>query len=151
MIARVVVRLIVWGLLTATVASTMLALAAANSVPQTGLDEFNQTITVNHLKPPECAALNLDTIIDFERGQQKGSGKRALVLGGPNNNSINAASDSDCVLGGGGNDTLVGGKGTDILIGGPGNDHLDGGQGADVCYGGPGADTFIRCETIIDP
>ena len=151
MIARVVVRLIVWGLLTATVASTMLALAAANSVPQTGLEEFNQAITVNHLKPPECAALNLDTIIDFERSQQKGNGTRALVLGGPNNNKINAKGSSDCVLGGGGNDTLVGGKGTDILLGGPGNDHLDGGQGADVCYGGPGADTFIRCKTIIDP
>jgi len=122
------------GLIALILASTIGAVAAANTVPPSRLTDQSRPITANDLKPPECAALNLTTLVVCPAGGGpcNGSGARNLILGSPN---------VDDISGGGGNDCLLGGGGDDILDGG-------GGKG-DVCIGGPGNDAFFRCETAI--
>jgi Ca2+-binding RTX toxin-like protein len=86
--------------------------------------------TANQLKPPACAALNLNAI--SVGGGGGGGGLSMLILGTP------------------GNDNLVGASGNDCIVGGAGDDRLNGNSGTDVCIGGPGNDTFHQsCETQI--
>jgi Ca2+-binding RTX toxin-like protein len=128
------------------------ALAAANLVSATGVDDLRVVINANALKPPECAALNLSAVI-VGSGTFSGGGSNALILGSAGADTIRGQGGSDCIIGGGGNDDLRGGNGTEVLIGGPGADTINGGSGADVCYGysgtvsGGGIDTFVGCET----
>jgi len=87
--------------------------------------------TANQLKPPQCAALNLNGIL-------VGSG------------TITDNNQPHLVLGSSGVDTIRGGAGNDCILGGGGNDSLRGDGGVDVCIGGPGTDTFFNsCETQI--
>lgn len=104
---------------------------ATNVVPRTraGL-RANPRPTANQLKPPQCAALNLTTIV-------VGSG------------TINGTGAANLMLGGAGADSMRGRGGGDCLVGGAGNDVLRGNGGTDVCLGGPGVDTFASCETAI--
>jgi Ca2+-binding RTX toxin-like protein len=86
--------------------------------------------TANQLKPPACAALNLNAI--SVGGGGGGGNLSTLILGTP------------------GNDNLVGASGNDCIVGGAGDDRLNGNSGTDVCIGGPGTDTFHQsCETQI--
>ena len=71
------------------------------------------------------------------------------LLGGNNDQQIQALSGQDTVDSGGGNDTIDGGDGDDLLIsnsgnnsiiGGNGNDTLDSGDGTDILNGGNGDD-----------
>jgi Ca2+-binding RTX toxin-like protein len=78
--------------------------------------------TANQLKPPECAALDLDRIA--VGGGGGGGGMSSLILGGPGNDTLVGAGGNDCIVGGAGNDRLIGNGGTDVCIGGPGNDNL---------------------------
>ncbi len=111
--------------------SLVTALAAANNVPETGVRQLTPIpINANALKPPECAGLNLDSIV-------VGSG------------TINGGAGNSLILGSAGPDSIRGRKGNDCILGGGGNDFLDGDQGTDVCIGGPGNDTFSQCETRI--
>jgi Ca2+-binding RTX toxin-like protein len=111
--------------LVALVAVSVVTLTASNSVPATRLDDARTVVTANALKPPECAALNLTSIV--VGGVTLGTGSNGLVLGtsGP--------------------DTLRGRGGEDCIVAGAGNDRLIGGGGFDVCIGGPGTDTFSSC------
>ena len=87
--------------------------------------------TANQLKPPQCAALNLNGIL-------VGSG------------TFTDNNQPHLVLGSSGVDTIRGGAGDDCILGGGGNDSLRGDGGVDVCIGGPGTDTFVNsCETQI--
>jgi len=87
--------------------------------------------TANQLKPPQCAALNLNGIL-VGSGTFTDNNQPHLVLGSSGVDTIRGRGGSDCILGGGGNDSLRG----------------DG--GVDVCIGGPGTDTFFNsCETRI--
>ncbi len=126
------------------------AFSASNTVSPSRMGGAVFPINANALKPPECAALNLTTLVIIARGDNPTNGND-LIIGTLGDNNINGGPGQDCVLGGGGNDTLLGGAGRDILLGGPGNDFLDGGgNNGDTCYGGGQAgDTFNRCETII--
>ncbi len=60
--------------------------------------------------------------------------EKALLIGGPGNNTLDASafSGSATLMGGDGDDILMGGSGDDILIGGGGNDLLRGGSGNDI-------------------
>jgi Ca2+-binding RTX toxin-like protein len=136
------------GLLALILVSVVGALAAANKVPKSGVDDISYPITANDLKPPECAGLNLSTIV-AGRGKIKGGHYSSLILGSPDADDIDAGPGTDCVLGGGGNDILRGQNGGDVLLGGPDDDDLNGGNGVDACYGGPGTDTFSNCETWV--
>jgi Ca2+-binding RTX toxin-like protein len=149
------------------VVSLSTALAAANTVPPSKAGSTTQAITVNILKPPECAALTL-TAIRTGGGVFSGTGASELILGSAGNDTITGGGGTDCIVGGDGNDTLTGGNSTDVLIGGagddllrgqggndflyggPGTDNLQGGTGSDYCNGGgqPG-DTFNSCSTIV--
>lgn len=103
-------------------------LTAANGVPTTFLGDRRTPISADDVKPPACAALDLDAV----RAGSGDRGRNALVLGTP------------------GDDELAGGSGDDCLVGGAGNDALRGNAGTDVCIGGPGNDTFHRsCEVRV--
>lgn len=152
MLTRVLLRLALPIVLALLVVSIFDALAATNLVGSTGADDLRVTINANALKPPECAALNLTSVI-VGSGTFNGGGSNALILGSAGADTIRGQGGSDCIIGGGGNDDLRGGSGTEVLIGGPDADTLNGGSGGDVCYGysgtvsGGGIDTFVGCET----
>ena len=111
----------VWG---AVVAST-----AANTVPETRFGYAQFAIGPNDLKPVECGALTLTTLIAADRDATGTDG-------------------NDLILGGLRNQTLKGAKGDDCIAGGAGRDVLDGGPGFDVCIGSALA-SFARCEVEI--
>ncbi len=149
MIARTFYRLASLGLLILILGTAFAAVAASNTIPESGADESSRPITPNDLKPPECASLNLTSLV-VGSGTINGGGGSSLILGSPGADTIKAQNGADCVLGGDGNDDLRGNGGNDVLLGGTGDDTLNGGAGIDVCYGGSGIDTFsATCETQI--
>jgi Ca2+-binding RTX toxin-like protein len=121
------------GLLILIFVGVISALAATNTVPATHADSLSQAINANALKPIECAALNLTSIIICPAGggNCNGTGASELILGSPNVDNIRGRGGTDCILGGGG------------------DDNINGNAGGDVCIGGPGTDTFTNCETAI--
>ena len=104
------------------------ASTATNVIEASRAGQQNRPITANDLKPPECAALDLQEI--RVAGGSGGAGHGGLVLGRS------------------GNDRLLGGGESDCIVGGAGNDDINAGGGIDVCIGGPGVDTFKNCETV---
>jgi Ca2+-binding RTX toxin-like protein len=121
------------GFLILIIVGVISALAATNTVPNTRADSVSQAINANALKPTECAAINLTSIIlcPGGAGNCDGTGANELILGSPNVDTIRGRGGKDCILGGGGDDDITGSA------------------GADVCIGGPGVDTFSKCETVI--
>lgn len=165
MITRLFYRWAWLSLLALILISAILAVAATNTVSESGADESNQSTTANDLKPPECAGLNL---VEVRSGSGGGGNTNSLILGTAGNDNIRGRNGADCILGGAGDDTLdgdqgndiilggagnddlIGDRGNDTLYGGPGNDYLNGGPGTDTCYGDSGSDTFhISCETQV--
>jgi Ca2+-binding RTX toxin-like protein len=132
MMTRMLYRLVVVALLVLIFASLTSAFAAANTVPSTRLTDQSRAIAANDLKPAECAALNLVSVIVCPAGggNCNGDNQNNLILGSPNADTIRGRGGNDCILGGGGDDTLQGNAG-----------------GRDVCIGGPGNDIFQTCET----
>jgi hypothetical protein len=114
--------------LVALVALTGLATTATNVVEPSFLGWGQRGITANDLKPPECAAIDLDDIRPPQGAG--GAGGAALTLGTAGNDRIVTGGHADCVLGG------------------AGNDDINAGGGFDVCIGGPGVDTFKNCEVV---
>lgn len=100
--------------------------AAGNTVPATKASRSVVAITANTLKPSNCSAITLTTVVS----------------------GVNGTSGADLLLGTAGADTMSAGNGDDCVLAGGGGDSIDGGAGTDVCIGGPGTDTFnSRCET----
>jgi len=114
--------------LVALVALTGLATTATNVIEPSFLGWGQRAITANDLKPPECAAIDLDDIRPPQGAG--GAGGAALTLGTAGNDRIVTGGHADCVLGG------------------AGNDDINAGGGFDVCIGGPGVDTFKNCEVV---
>lgn len=108
----------------------VVAVTASGFVPPSFAGNTIQPITANDLKPAECAALDLTTVVG-SAGTVTGSAANELLLG------------SELL------DIIDGGGGDDCLVGGPADDVLTGGLGVDVCFGGGGLDTFVGCETEI--
>ena len=104
------------------------ASTATNVIESSRAGQQNRPITANDLKPPECAALDLQEIRVAGRGG--GAGHAGLVLGTS------------------GNDRLIGGGGPDCIVGGAGDDEINAGGGFDICIGGAGVDTFKNCEVV---
>lgn len=104
------------------------ASTATNVIEASRAGQQNRPITANDLKPPECAALDLQEI--RVAGGGGGAGHAGLVLGRS------------------GDDRLIGGGGPDCILGGAGDDSINAGGGDDICIGGPGVDTFKNCETV---
>jgi Ca2+-binding RTX toxin-like protein len=132
------------------IAGTIAAYAATNTIPNTRLDADTLSITANDLKPSECAALNLTTIVSGS-GNIDGTTGNDLILGSAGNDTIQGRQGADCILGGDGDDTLQGSQGGDILLAGNGADSLNGGPGTDVCDGESGTDSGSpTCETELN-
>ena len=75
--------------------------------------------------------------------ETNGALPRAVLRGGPGNDTLIGGSGDDHLSGQGGNDTLEGKRGHDSLLGGAGNDVLLGGDGDDQCLGEAGDDRLI--------
>jgi Ca2+-binding RTX toxin-like protein len=128
---RFMFQLVTFGLLALILISVITAIAAANTVPSTRLDNQAKSVTSNDLKPASCASLDLRNIVS-------GSG------------AITGTSYSDLILGSAGDDTIDGLDGDDCILGGGGTDTINGGNQNDICNGGGDAsDTFATCETIV--
>ena len=156
------------------ITGSVYALAAANTVPPTRLDDVqvrnyagNDALKAQDFAPPECASIRstLQRIVYIGGSPGTPSNQSELILGTAGNNTIYAGGGNDCVLGGGGNDWLCGGQirvilgeifctegisgYNDVIIGGPGNDSVAGGPGWDVCYGESDFDS--SCEEFYTP
>ncbi len=121
-------RILVYFVLSAMILMSMVfAYAAANTIPGSRLEDELNSISANLVKPPDCSALNLTTIIVCSSGGGvcDGSDANELILGGPADDHINAGKGDDCLVGGGGDDRLRGNQGTDVCLGGPGVDDID--------------------------
>jgi Ca2+-binding RTX toxin-like protein len=121
---RLTRRLIPFMLACLVLASVVTAVAASNTVPVTHLGDQRDAVDANALKPPECAALNLTSIVVCPRtgGNCDGTDASDLIIGSPYADNITANKGDDCLVGGGGDDFLKGEQNTDVCIGGPGND-----------------------------
>lgn len=115
-------RLAFIGLLALILVSMLTVLAASNTVPATHLDSQSFAITVEDLKPPECAGITLVAIVACPGGNCDGTDANELILGSAADDDIKAGKGNDCILGGGGSDTLRGDQDTDVCVGGPGGD-----------------------------
>jgi Ca2+-binding RTX toxin-like protein len=100
-------------------ATTMLGLAAANTVPGSKAADRSSTVTAEQLKPSACSAIVLS----------------ALLTG------------SGVITGGGASELILGSSGADTISGGAGDDCIVAGGGSDVCVGGLGTNVFLSCET----
>jgi Ca2+-binding RTX toxin-like protein len=129
MIRKIPLQLAILGLFVLILAGMISAVAATNTVPQTRLASRSAAITANTLKPAQCAAITLTSLVVCSAtGTCYGTGNADLILDTSAGHTINGSGGNDCILGGGGNDTINGGAGTD------------------VCIGGSGFDTFSNCE-----
>jgi Ca2+-binding RTX toxin-like protein len=117
-VRRASVGLVVVATLAAT---TLLGLAAANTVPGSKAADRSSTVTAEELKPSACSAIVLSALVT-------GSGV------------INGGNASELILGSSGADTISGNGGDDCIVAGGGND---------VCIGGLGTNKFVSCETQI--
>jgi len=126
-------KLPVIALIGLIIVSVITVVAAANSIASSRLSDQSLPIDINALKPPECAAINVTSIV-IGSGTINGTNANELILGSPLADTITGKAGSDCILGGSGNDYIDGGGG-----GGAGS-------GYDICIGGPGSDVFSKCE-----
>jgi Ca2+-binding RTX toxin-like protein len=65
-----------------------------------------------------------------------------VIVGTPNNDTLNGTAGRDCIIGLGGQDTINGLGGDDIISAGDGNDTVSGGLGNDLIFGGTGQDVL---------
>lgn len=66
-----------------------------------------------------------------------------VIVGTPNDDTINGTDGDDCILGLGGQDTINGLSGNDVISGGDGDDVISGGFLDDRIFGGPGQDLLF--------
>ena len=152
MLIRVAYRLVLLGIVALILLSTISALAATNTVEDSGLSNSTHQATAEQLKPAACNGITLDNIVVGSGTFGDSPGNSSLMLGSPGNDRINGNNRNDCILGGAGNESVFiffpginGGPGNDVLLGGPGFDVLNGGPGVDTCNSGfPLFDT--NCE-----
>lgn len=133
MIRKNMPRLIFVMLVALIILSVISAFAANIVVPVTHLTNKATPITANSLKPAQCSAIAITTILycPVGGGICNGSNADELIIGSANADTIQGKGGNDCIVGGGGNDDITGS------------------QAKDICIGGPGTDTFAKCETTI--
>lgn len=123
-------QLLTFGMIALILFSSVTAIAATNTVPDTRISLDTLPLNLNDLKPSSCAGLFVTNLIT-------GSG------------TLTGTTGNDLILGSSSIDTIDGLGGDDCIVGGGGDDLLTGGDGNDICLGGPDADTFTTCETQI--
>jgi Ca2+-binding RTX toxin-like protein len=142
--ARGLLRLAVGVLAGGAFVLALTASAATNTVPPSVLGLSQVPLTIAQLTPPECAGMNLTSIVY----NGNGGGGNDLVLGTAASETLDGGGGDDCIVAGAGSDTLYGQGGNDVLIGGPGFwVVLNGGGGYDRCYRNGSFFTWpISCE-----
>ena len=123
-------QLFAFGLLALILVSLTSAFAAGMSVPSSNVGQRSIPVTANDIKPPDCGALYLTTVVS-------GSG------------TLTGTSANDLIIGSAGADTIDGLGGNDCILGGGGDDIVAGAEGNDICVGGVGSDIFTDCEVEI--
>lgn len=167
MILSLVGRLMLLALPLAIGATVVTAAASTVAVPTGSVTDVSSAVTADDLKPVECAAITLTSVVsgsgtfagaggtvnELITGSAgvdviSGNGGDDCILAGGGDDTVNGNGEVDVILGQAGNDTLNGDAGNDELFGGAGDDGLDGGAGTDTCTGGGDAgDTYTSCET----
>jgi Ca2+-binding RTX toxin-like protein len=101
---RTVYRLVFFGFVLLVFASAVTAVAASNTVPSSRLADDRSAIDANALKPPECDALDLTSIVicPATGGTCDGTNASELILGSRFADTIRGRQGDDCILGGGG-------------------------------------------------
>jgi hypothetical protein len=146
---RKIILLVVIGCAFLVLISTLIAVAASNTVAGSRADWDIKVVSPNELKPSQCSGINLTNIVDIGAGET-GTSANDLILGTDKADAeIRGGDGHDCILGGKGNERQKIGKdwgpgifgegGNDVIIGGPGN--------SDHCDGGSGTNTYYSCET----
>lgn len=120
-------RLLVLGLLILIFIVSATALAAANTVPVTAMEDYRATITIYSIHP-QCSGIVFNS-------------KNLLIIGTAGNDTLYGGNGDNCILGLGGNDIIYAGHGNGTNI-------IDGGPGYNICYRGNGPVTFINCQEI---
>jgi hypothetical protein len=93
-------RLAIFALGLVVLASILTAAAAANTVPSTRLTNQSRAIDANALKPVQCAALNLASIVNCNSSPVcNGKNINELILGSPSTNKINGHAGQNCCVG----------------------------------------------------
>jgi Ca2+-binding RTX toxin-like protein len=115
---RRVLKFVILSMLGLILISDGSARTASISVPATNVDDSSRGITVNDIKPSECAALDLTALLICPP-DCTGTSESELILGGPDADLIKGKGGKDCILGGGGDDEIRGNAGGDVCIGGP--------------------------------
>lgn len=111
---------------------SLMASAAANTVPTTGLSDQTFGVPLDDVRPTECYQISIANLIT-------GSG------------NVDGSQDNDLILASSGNDTLQGKNGDDCVVGAAvvgGQNKIDGGNGYNVCIGNVN-DDFKKCDLII--
>ncbi len=119
------------------------AVTAANTVPESQAGRSTTAQGANDIKPPECAGITLTATVSGS-GTFSGTAARELITGSAGVDTISGNGGADCILGGDGDDTVSGNGGTDVVMGDAGDDAVNGNAGDDTLYGGPGANDV--CE-----
>lgn len=83
----------------------------------------------------QIAEVHINTVV-----RRDGSDKRDFIIGGSDDDIVNAGAGRDLIIGRDGWDVLNGGDGRDKIWGGRGSDEIDGGNGNDWISGGSGDD-----------
>ena len=112
---HIVLRGVALGALLMLLVSIGAASATANSIPNSGVGTFTQTIDANALKPTMCSGLNLSSVVTGS-GIFLGNSGNTLILGSSGIDTITGGSGSDCILGGGGADVISAGAGADSVV-----------------------------------
>lgn len=100
--------------------------------------EFIDPIAADFTQPgAQIAQIHINTVKETE-----GTDRRDVILGGRDDDLVEASGGNDIVFGRAGWDVLNGGDGRDFLSGGAGNDELYGGNGRDNLLGGKGHDVL---------
>lgn len=145
MIVRRLPLLAVGSLAVLVAISALGASAATNTVPPTNAGMTSESLLLEQLTPPQCAAMGLTRL---QIGDGGNGGGNALILGTDGNDTLTGGGGNDCIVGGDGIDTLRGQGGNDVLISGRGLVKvLNGGGGDDICYAGGVLNLPSSCET----
>src|SRR5450759_3492566 len=97
---RVISWLAGFALFILVVSSILTASAASNTVPPSRLTNQSRPITVNDIKPPQCAAFNLTSIVVCGSSPAcNGTKSDELIIGVAATNKINGHAGQNCCIG----------------------------------------------------
>ena len=82
------------------------SLTASNTVSASNASLTTAAITPNTLKPPECAAVSLSSLVTGSGGTVETLTGGSLIVGSASSETLKASTGNNCVVGGAGSDTV---------------------------------------------